>query len=175
MQLLLLLLLLGDSSGQTAYLVGSMQQTYEASNSSFNSLGGVIRAQPAYSTIVLTEDYWMSPGEFQAADQVRLSQPLLITSSPGEQHQLSFAFLVRPQKQHEQLLPRGWETGAALQHAGVCVLGTGWCLRVGEVPACRDPACGTQSGQRPESCAVGWVLTVGLRRLCCVPRRTTSC
>lgn len=94
---LLLLLLARSSSGQTAYLVGSMRQAFEASNSSFNSLGGVLRAQPPYSTIELTEDYNMSPGEFQAADSLRLSQPLLITSSPGDQHQLSFAFLVRPQ------------------------------------------------------------------------------
>lgn len=146
--LLGLLLLLPDSSGQTAYLVGSMQQTYEASNSSFNSLGGVIRAQPAYSTIVLTEDYCMSPGEFQAADPVRLSQPLLITSSPGEQHQLSFAFLVRPQSsgRMKSCCPGRGRQG--------CCAATCWCLVFacrGGVP-CRHPK---WTASRELRCRVG--------------------
>jgi hypothetical protein len=174
--LLLLVLLLRDSSAQTAYLVGSQQQAYEASNSSFNSLGAILRAQPAYSSIVLTEDYYMNPGEFQAVDPVRLSQPLLITSSPGQQYQLSFAFLVRLLQSSGSISScrsAGWQGGrGAPAQAGVgCSVIVCW------GGACRQPretACGG-----PGTCTASHVLRcrVGADRAdwLLLPRRTTSC
>lgn len=83
----------GDSLPETAYLVGSMQQSFEPSNSSFNNLRGILSSPHAYGTIVLAEDYAVVPGEF-ASDPVRLSRDLLITSPPGEFNQLTFSFLV---------------------------------------------------------------------------------
>lgn len=95
--LLLLLSYQQEVSAATAYLVGSMQQPYEASNSSYNNLYDILQQIDSYNTIVLSEDYAIrNPQQLAQRDPVRLSQDLLITSAPGEQNQLDFAFLVGP-------------------------------------------------------------------------------
>jgi hypothetical protein len=98
--LLMLLVLLQSmqADAATAYLVYSMQQPYEASNNSFSSLRGILGSLDTVDTIVLTEDSVVdNPHEYVAIDPVRLSQNLLITSSPGQQYQLTLSFLVRAQ------------------------------------------------------------------------------
>jgi hypothetical protein len=101
--LLLQLLLLQVCSGtaqprpapSTAYLVDSMQQDFQASNSSFNNLRLILSRLDTYNTIVLTEDYAIDNSQEYTSDPVRLTQNLLITSAPGQLYQLSFSFLVR--------------------------------------------------------------------------------
>jgi hypothetical protein len=87
-----------QADAATAYLVGSMQQPYEASNNSFNSFRGILDSLDTIDAVVLTEDYVVeNPKEYVAMDPVRLSQNLLITSAAGQQYQLTFSFLVRAQ------------------------------------------------------------------------------
>lgn len=96
MLLLLLLCQLDPGQAATAYLVGTMEQPFTASNNSFNSLRSILKRLDTYDTIVLTEDYYITdPKQFQQTDPVRLPGNLLITSAPGGRYQLSFAFLVR--------------------------------------------------------------------------------
>lgn len=104
--LLLQLLLLQVCSGSaqqraapsTAYLVDSMQQSFQASNSSFNNLRLILSQLDKYNTIILTEDYDIDNSQEYTTDPVRLTQNLLITSAPGQMNQLSFSFLVRQEQ-----------------------------------------------------------------------------
>jgi hypothetical protein len=103
--LLLQLLLLQVCSGSaqqrpatsTAYLVDSMEQSFQASNSSFNNLRLILSQLDKYNTIVLTEDYAIDNSHDYTLYPVRLPQDLLITSAPGQLYQMSFSFLVRPE------------------------------------------------------------------------------
>lgn len=72
-----------------------MQQSFQASNNSFNNMRQILSRLETYNTIVLTEDYSVDNSHDYTLDPVRLTQDLLITSAPGQLYQMSFAFLVR--------------------------------------------------------------------------------
>jgi hypothetical protein len=75
-----------------------MQQSFQASNSSFNNLRLILSRLDTYNTIVLTEDYAIDNSQEYTNDPVRLTQNLLITSAPGQLYQMSFSFLVRQEQ-----------------------------------------------------------------------------
>lgn len=80
----------------TAYLVASMHQPSEPSNHSFNNLLAILCSNPAYDSIVITEDYSIgNPQGYPTDKPIELSKDLLITSPPGQMNTLSFEFLVR--------------------------------------------------------------------------------
>lgn len=54
------------ADAKTAYLVASQQQAYEASNSSFNTLRGILQRLDQYDTVVLTEDYSVATADTQS-------------------------------------------------------------------------------------------------------------